>query len=372
MVEKKIDGWRMLAYKAGAHVWLVSRTGVDHTQRFHDIAPAMNRRAFVTGLGATLAAAFSPSAADAAPAGKVPVIGYLANEAESAFGGLSAFRQWLRDLGYVEGRTIALETRFTNGRDERARLLATELVQRGVDVIVARNTVSALAAKQATSIIPIVFMDVGDPVARGLVASIGRPGGNATGLGSFASVEVNAKRLALLVEAVPGIARVAVLRYKNPALQELPRSSLDVFREAAQKLGVALQIHHVQQPADLEMAFTAMTRERAGGLVLVGAPFFVTHRATILRLTAQHRLPAISTERAFVEQGGLMGYEEYTLDTERRVAVFVDKILKGAKPADLPVEQPNKFELTINLKTAKALGLTIPPSLLARADHVLE
>jgi len=330
----------------------------------------MERRAFLGAVTGGLLAA--PLAADAAPTRKVPVIGYLAPEAESAFGGLNAFRQWLRDLGYVEGQTITLETRFTDGREERALPLATELVQRGVDVIVARTTVSALAAKQATSTIPIVFTEVGDPVARGLVASIARPGGNATGLGSFESVEVNGKRLALLVEAVPGIARVAVLRYKNPALQELPRSSLDVFREAARKLGVALQILHVQQPGDLEMAFAAMTRDRAGGLVLVGAPFFTTHRATILRLTAQHRLPAISTERPFAEQGGLMAYQEYTLDTERRVAVFVDKILKGAKPADLPVEQPTKFELVINLKTAKALGLTIPPSLLARADQVIE
>jgi putative ABC transport system substrate-binding protein len=332
--------------------------------------PMISRRAFVGSLTGCFLAALR--AADAAPARKVPVVGYLGPEAESAFGGLNAFRQWLRDLGYVEGQTIALETRFTNGREDRALPLATELVQRGVDIIVARTTVSALAAKQATSTIPIVFTEVGDPVARGLVASIARPGGNATGLGSFESVEVNGKRLALLVEAVPGMARVAVLRYKNPALQELPRSSLDVFREAAQKLGVALQILHVQQPGDLEMAFAAMTRDRAGGLVLVGAPFFTTHRATILRLTAQHRLPAISTERAFAEQGGLMVYQEYTLDTERRVAVFVDKILKGAKPADLPVEQPTKFELVINLKTAKALGLTIPPSVLARADQVIE
>jgi ABC-type uncharacterized transport system substrate-binding protein len=330
----------------------------------------VNRRRFLlTSLAGALAA---PLAADAAPARKVPVIGYLAPEAESAFGGLSAFRQWLRDLGYVEGQTVALETRFTNGREERARPLATELVQRGVDITVARGPVAALAAKQATSTIPIVFTEVGEPVARGLVASIARPGGNATGLGSFAAVEVNAKRLALLVEAVPGNARVAVLRYKNPALQELPRSSLDVFREAGQKLGVALQIHHVQQPADLEMAFAAMTRERAGGLVLVGAPFFVTHRGTILRLTAQHRLPAISTERSFAELGGLMAYVEYTEGTDRRVSVFVDKILKGAKPADLPVQQPTKFDLVINLKTAKALDLTIPPSLLARADQVIE
>src|SRR5215472_7705676 len=330
----------------------------------------VERRTFMTIIAGGLLAA--PLAADAAPTRKVPVVGYLAPEAESSFGGLNAFRQWLRDLGYVEGQTIALETRFTNNREERARPLATELVQRGVDVIVARTTVAALAATQATSTIPIVFTEVGDPVARGLVASIARPGGNATGLGSFASVEVNAKRLALLVEAVPGIARVAVLRYKNPALQELARSSLDVLREAAQKLGVVLQILHVQQPADLEIAFAAMTRERAGGLLLVGAPFFVTHRAAILRLTAQHRLPAISTERPFVERGGLMAYVEYTLDTERRVAVFVDKILKGAKPADLPVEQPSKFELVINLKTAKTLGLTIPPSLLLRADQVIE
>ena len=328
------------------------------------------RRAFLVTLAGGFLVALP--AADAAPARKVPVIGYLASEAETAFGGLNAFRQWLRDLGYVEGQTIAFETRFTNGREERAIPLATELVQRGVDVIVARATVSALAAKQATSTIPIVFSEVGDPVARGLVVSIARPGGNATGLGSFESVEVNGKRLALLVEAVPGIARVAVLRYKNPALQELARSSLDVLREAAEKLGVALQIHHVQQPADVEIAFAAMTRERASGLLLVGAPFFVTHRAAILRLTAQHRLPAIATERPFAERGGLMAYVEYTLDTERRVAVFVDKILKGAKAGDLPVEQPTKFDLVINLKTAKALGLTIPPSLLLRADQVIE
>jgi len=319
-----------------------------------------------------VAPAFSPPAADAAPARKVPVIGYLASEARSPFGGLDVFRQWLRDLGYVEGQTVALEVRFTDGHEERARPLATELVQRGVDVIVARSTVSALAAKQATSTIPIVFSEVGDPVARGLVASIARPGGNATGLGSFATVEVTGKRLALLVEAVPGIARVAVLRYKNPALQELPRSSVDVLREAAQKLGVALQIFHVHQTADLEMAFAAMTRERVGGLVLVGAPFLETHRATIVRFTTERRLPAISTTRSFAELGLLMAYQEYTRDAEQRVAVFVDKILKGAKPADLPVEQPNKFELLINLKTAKALGLTIPQTLLLQADQVIE
>src|SRR5262249_13670874 len=161
-------------------------------------------------------------------------------------------------------------------------------------------------------------------------------------------------------------------RYKNPALQELPRSSLDVFREAAKKLGVALQILHVQQAADLETAFAAMTRERAGGLVLVGAPFFETHRATIVRLTTERRVPAMSTTRSFAEEGGLMAYQEYTRDTEQRVAVFVDKILNGAQPADLPVEQPTTFELVINPKTAKTLGLTIPQTLLLQADKVFE
>jgi putative ABC transport system substrate-binding protein len=330
----------------------------------------VSRRRFLQAASASLLAA--PLAAQSAPARKVPVIGYLAPEAESAFRSLKVFRQCLSDLGYVDGQTVAIETRFTNGRDERARPLATELAQRGVDVIVARSTAAALAAKQATGTIPIVFTEVGDPVARGLVATIARPGGNVTGFGSFASVEVNAKRLELLVQSVPGIARVAVLRYKNPTLQELPRSSLDVLREAAQKLGVTLQVLHVQQLGDIEPAFDAMTRERAGGLVLVAAPFFLAHRATILRLTAQHRLPAISVEQAFAEQGGLMAYVEYTGGTERRVAVFVDKILKGARPADLPVEQPTTVDLVINLKTAKALGLTIPQSVLLRADQIIE
>ena len=334
--------------------------------------------ALVLGIAAALGAcvlgvgpAFWPRA-DAAPARKVAVIGYLAPEAESPFRSLKVFRQCLSDLGYVDGQTVTIETRFTNGRDERARPLATELVQRRVDVIVARTTVAALAATQATSTIPIVFTEVGDPVARGLVASIARPGGNATGFGSFASVEVNAKRLELLVQAVPGIARVAVLRFKNPALQELPRSSLDVLREAAQKLGVTLQILHVQQLGDLAPAFAAMTRERAGGLLLVGAPFFEAHRGMILRLTAQHRLPAISTTQAFAEQGGLMAYVEYTGGTEQRVAVFVDKILKGARPADLPVEQPTTVELLINMRTARTLGLTLTPALLLQADHVVQ
>jgi putative ABC transport system substrate-binding protein len=303
---------------------------------------------------------------------KVPRIGYLATERKSPFGGIDAFRQGLRELGYVEGQNIALTSRFTETRDERARDLAGELVQAGVDVIVARTTVAALAAQHATSTIPIVFLDVGDPVARGLVASIARPGGNLTGLASFSLVRLNAKRLELLLQAVPGVRRVAVLRYKNPALEELPTSSADVLRDATRAAGVAMQLLHVQHPDDLEGAFAAMARERAGALLLVSAPFFDVHLTRVLRLVARSRLPAISYTRHFVSQGGLMSYVEYTGDSERRAAAYVDKILKGARPADLPVEQPTTFELMINLKTAKSLGLTIPPALLLQANEVIQ
>jgi len=210
-------------------------------------------------------------------------------------------------------------------------------------------------------------------VARGLVVSIARPGGNLTGVGSFSSVEVNAKRLELLRQAVPGTTtRVAVLRYKNPALKDLARSSIDVLNEAARALGVTLQIVHVEQAEDLEGAFATIAREHARALLFVPATFFDMHRSRILRLVQKSRLPTISYEKPFVLQGGLMSYVEYSEGADRRAAAFVDKILRGAKPADLPVEQPTKFELVINLKTAKALGLTIPPSLLARADEVIE
>jgi putative ABC transport system substrate-binding protein len=331
----------------------------------------MKRRMFMWVIASGLLAA--PLAAEGQQVGKLARIGYLAPEPASPFGGIDEFRQWLRELGYVEGRTITIESRFMHGREERAEPLATELVRLGVDVIVARTTVAALAAKQATRTIPIVFTEVGDPVARGLVASIARPGGNLTGLGSFSSVEVNAKRLELLHQAVPGTTtRFAVLRYKNPALKELARSSIDVLNDAARALGVTVLIMHVQHPEDLEGAFATIARERAGALLFVPATFFYMHRSRLQRLVQKSRLPAISDDRPFVLQGGLMSYVEYSEGSDRRAAAFVDKVLKGAKPADLPIEQPTKFELVINLKTAKALGLTIPPSLLLRADEVIE
>ncbi len=324
------------------------------------------------GMIVSLALCLAPLTAHAQAPRKVPRIGYLAVQQDSPFGGIRAFRQALQELGYVEGQNIALTSRFTEMRDERARDLVSELVRWGPDVIVARGTAEALAAKHATSTIPIVFLDVGDPVARGLVASIARPGANLTGLASFSSVGLNAKRLELLLQAVPGVRRVAVLRYKNSALQELPRSSADVLRDGARAAGVAMQLLHVQHPDDLEGAFAAMARERAGALILVPAPFFDRHQTRLLRLVVESRLPAISYTRQFVDEGGLMAYVEYTGEGERRAAAYVDKILKGASPADLPVEQPTKLQLVINMKTAQFLGLTIPPSLLLQADQLIQ
>jgi putative ABC transport system substrate-binding protein len=214
-------------------------------------------------------------------------------------------------------------------------------------------------------------MTIFDPVARGLVASIARPGGNLTGLGEFAGVDMNAKRLELLLQAVPSVAHVAILRYKNPASAELPRSSVEVLQEAARALGVALQLLHVHTPDDLEGAFAAMARERAQALLVVPASLFTAHQTRLLRLVAESRLPAINDDRWFAEQGGLLSYGGAQPGMERRAAAYVDKILKGAKPADLPVEQPMKFEFVINLKTAQALGLTIPPTILFQADEVI-
>ncbi|HEX9900215.1 MAG TPA: ABC transporter substrate-binding protein [Candidatus Methylomirabilis sp.] len=329
----------------------------------------MKRRTI--GLIVTLALCLAPLAADAQPPKKLSRIGYLAPAPRTASGGIDAFREGLRELGYVEGQHIAIEARYTEGKDERARDLATELVQRGVDLVVAVSTAQALAAKQATSTIPIVFVGVGDPVARGLVTSIARPGGNLTGVGPFSSLEVTSKRLELLLQAVPGVTRVAVLRHKSPTLEELPRSSVDMLQEAARALGVALQLLHVHSPDDIEDAFAAMTRERAEALLLLSSPFFAAHEAKVLRLVAESRLPA-SVFRSFVHQGGLMSYGTKAGWAAHRGAAYVDKILRGALPAELPVEQGMGFELVINLKTAKALGLTISPTLLSQADEVIQ
>jgi putative ABC transport system substrate-binding protein len=302
---------------------------------------------------------------------KVPRIGFLSSTAPAD--GIAPFRQALQELGYVDGQNIAVEWRFTEGRDERASDMAAELVRLGVDVIVAVTTAPVVAAKRATGAIPIVFVRIFDPVARGFVASIARPGGNLTGVvQGFAGPEVNAKRLELLLEAVPGVERVGVIRYRSPALTELPRSSADVVQDAGRALGVRLHLVHVQAPDDLEGALVAMSRQRAQALLVLGSPFFLAHRPRLLDVVARSRLPAIYPQRVFVEQGGLMAYGDKAEEHFRRAASYVDRVLKGAKPGDLPVEQVMRFELLINLKTAKALNLTIPPSLLLRADQIIE
>src|SRR3989449_4391388 len=325
----------------------------------------MRRRTFVAGTVALLAA---PHAADGQPAGKVYRIGILGNVPVTSPEGArlwGAFIQGLRELGYVEGRNITIEHRYSEGQYGRLPDLAADLVRLNVDVIVAPATQNPLAAKQATRTIPIVMTGAGDPVGGGLVASLARPGGNVTGLSLLAPAVVG-KQLELLKEITPQMSRVAVL--SNPS-----NSSFTVLlgeaKVAAHSLGVQLQTLEARGPDEFERAFAALTRKRAGALLVPTDGMFLLHRARIVELAAKSRLPAMYGTREFV---GLMVYGASLRENFRRAATYVDKILKGAKPGDLPVEQPTKFELVINLKTARALGLTIPPSVLARADEVIE
>ena len=288
----------------------------------------------------------------------------------------SPFRQaWaeaMRARGYTLGQNLSIECRYTEGQPERASALAAELVTLKVDLIVAGNTNQVRAAKQATSTIPIVMFGVIDPVPRGLVASLARPGGNVTGLADDAGLEILGKSLQLLMEAVPTASRVASLHPPassagNPA----PTNWRSILETEARALGVTLQPYPLRGPEDLEGAFAAMTKARAEALLVVPSPFFAAHRHRIVGLAAQHRVPAMHADKADVEAGGLMAYTQDDLDTARRLATYVDRILKGAKPGDLPVEQPTRFMLILNLKTAKALGLTIPPTLFLQADAVI-
>ena len=301
--------------------------------------------------------------------GKVPRIGILWSFSPiiaSPFA--DAFRQGLGGLGYVEGQNIALEERWADGRYERLPDLAADLVRLNVDVLVTVATPATQAAQQATKTIPIVMTLVSDPVQSGLVVNLARPGGNATGL-SFMHPELSRKRLELLKEILPKIARVAVL--SNPSNPNTP----PLMREteaAARAMRVQLQVVEVRDSTQLDGAFAAMIRDRAGALVVTPDSVFLDQRRRIVDLAAKSRLPAMYPWREPVDAGGLMAYGASGPDILRRAAVYVDKIVKGAKPGDLPVEQPAKFELVINLKTAKALGLKIPPAVLARADQVIE
>jgi putative tryptophan/tyrosine transport system substrate-binding protein len=307
--------------------------------------------------------------AGAQQAKKIPRIGFLASvSASSDADRIEAFRLGLRELGYVEGQNVTIEYRWADGRFEQLPDLATELVRLKVDVIVAVVTQASLAAKKATGTIPIVMVGVSDPVGSGLVASLARPGTNITGTSSM-TAEIIGKLLELLKETLPKISRVAALwNPANPVFQALQLRETEV---AARALGVQLQILEARGPDEIDRAFAAMVKERTKALLILGDPVFTSHRKRIADLAAKYRLPTVSGTREYVEAGGLMAYGPSFPDMHRRAATYVDKILKGTKPADLPVEQPKKFEFIINLKTAKQIRLTIPPNVLARADKVI-
>ena len=302
---------------------------------------------------------------EAQQAGKVPRIGVLANIRSPATEG---FEQGLKELGYVEGKNIIIEWRLAEGKFDRLPDLAAELVRLKVDVIVAPALPYVQAAKNATKTIPIVFALVPDPVAAGFVVSLGRPGGNITGLTSTAGPEIAGKRVELLKEAVPEITRVAIL--SNPP-DPLAVAFLRETQMAARSLGVQLQVVEVRGPKELDSAFSAIMREGAGGVVELGHVMFYAERKRIAELAVKNRLPTMYAYRESVDAGGFVCYAANFPDLMRRAATYVDKILKGAKAADLPVEQPTKFEFIINLKAAKQIGLTIPPNVLARADRVI-
>jgi putative ABC transport system substrate-binding protein len=311
----------------------------------------------------------TPLAVKAQPAGKIARIGILSPGAAEPSANLEPFRHTLRDVGWIEGRNIVFEYRWADGKLDRLPELAAELVRLKVDVLVSSGTNAALAAKNATREIPIVFTSADDPVGSALVVNAARPGGNVTGFSSMAT-ELSAKRLELLREALPGLSRVAVLwNSANPAMA---RSSGDV-RAAAARLGITFQSLEVRgNPGEFEGAFSSISRARPDGLLIVVDVFTTMHRARIAEFATRHRLPMMAPSRIYVDAGALMSYSTNYSDLFRQSAEYVDRILKGAKPTDLPVQQPTKFELVINMRTAKALGLTVPPSLLLRADQVIE
>jgi ABC-type uncharacterized transport system substrate-binding protein len=331
----------------------------------------MERRAFLAGSIGLLVA---PLAAEGQLPARASRIGYLSmlSGSDPTYVTLrDAFRQGLRDHGRVEGQTLVIEWRFAEGNISRLPKLAAELVRLKVDLLFAEGTPAAQAARQATATTPIVFSPIADPSGSGLVASLARPGGNITGL-TFMAQELSGKRLELLKEAIPGMTRVGLLSHPGNPSEAARKSLLQETEAAARASGVQVQHLEAQGPGDLARAFAAMSRARLDGLILLPSVMFTSERKRIAELAAQARLPAMFFFREFSEAGGLMSYGPHFADLYRRAATYVDKILKGAKPADLPVEQPTRFELVINLKTAKALGLTIPQSVLARADEVIQ
>jgi putative tryptophan/tyrosine transport system substrate-binding protein len=325
-----------------------------------------DRRKLLVALGASaLAVPFGSFAQQ----GEVHRLGLLSPFSPSVSAPFyQAFRLGLRGLGWVEGKNIVIEYRYAEGKNDRLPDLAAELVRLKVDIIVTSINPDALAAKNATRTIPIVMAAAGDPVTNGLVESLARPGGNITGLSQIA-VELGAKRLALLKEMVPGLSRVAVLWNPQTDISALAWKEIQL---PAQQLGIELQSLEVWSANDFDMAFEAASRARVGALAIMPGPVFRANLKQIANLAAKNHLPSIYNIRDFAEDGGLVTYGPDRADLFRRAAIFVDKILKGAKPADLPVEQATKFELVINMKTARSLGITIPQTVLARASRVIE
>ena len=326
----------------------------------------MGRREFVALLGGAVAA--WPLAAHAQQAEKLRAIGYLNPGSGPPAPGITALFDALAELGWIEGKNVVFERRYAENRLERLPELAAELVRLNVEVIVAAGTLGPLAAKQATSTIPIVMTASGDPLGSGLVASLARPGGNVTGM-SLMAPDLGGKRLELLKEILPRLARVAVLwNAANP----YPAIVFKETQAAGRTLGIEVQSLEVRGPDDFDSAFEAARKQRPDALITVEDPLTFTYQKRIADFAVADQLPSLHGLRGDVVAGGLMSYGANIADLFRRAAGYVDKILKGAKPADLPVEQPTRFELVINLKTARALGLAIPPTLLARADEVIE
>jgi putative tryptophan/tyrosine transport system substrate-binding protein len=326
----------------------------------------MKRRQFAVLLGG--AAVARPLSVQAQPRAAIPHIGHLwlgtAGEEDSTKRGL---RQGLGDLGYVEGRNIIVDYRYADGHEERLAALVGELIEARVDIILAPGSVVTRAVKKATTLMPIVSTS-GDPIGSGFIQCLGRPGGNITGLSINGGLEIANKYLELLHEMVPDASRIATLwNTSGPPMLTAPG-----MRKVAETLGITLVSHEVRSPSDLPKAFDSIAAERSDAMIVDGDPLLVSHRRSIVEFAAAHRLPAMYGLRDFVDAGGLIAYGASIFGIWRRVASYVDKILKGAKPADLPVEQPTEFELVLNLKTAKALGLVIPQMILARADVVIE
>jgi len=327
----------------------------------------MQRREFIT-LRSGIVAAW-PLAARAQQPAKIPRIGFLGNSTATMEANLiGPLRDGLRELGYEEGRNVIIEFRWADGKYDQFPALVAELLAAKVDVIITAGTPATLAIKKATSTVPLVFIAVGDPVGTGVVPNLGRPGGNITGLSSIAP-DLEGKRLELLREVVPKLSHVAF--FLNPA-NAFHTASMRQARVAAQSLGIKLQPMEVNKSEQLDGAFASIVKEKPDALLILADRIFLHNRKRMMEFAIQQRLPSVNAYRELVEAGGLISYGPSYEDMHRRAAVYVDKILKGTKPADLPIEQPTKFTLLINLKTAKTLGLTVPPTLVARADELIE